>query len=336
VELETRKYLVLPDALSLWKAEVEGERLRASLGEARAVRLDGQEFLRFRGVRDAKTAADFANEYGLLAIYASVANNPSGSPAWWDSLTLDPDGYKMQWAVEPLADWVRQAGLLDLACGLLGILKAENRKAATLRTQLISRVRKMPAFESGSTLDQNFEQQIGLAKAAPWPIASVLEGAARAGLLLHPDPIQEWGSDEPVQYLVFTAHGWKQPQQFDVPIAPAEHGRRGVATALGRLLEPWTRLVQAVLIPGDGQLTAGITVPNHLLPVLWLQLANAALTEIAPKLCAWERCPGPPERPGVFLWRWSDRASKGSKHGDSIYCHPRCKAAAQQAKRRAK
>jgi hypothetical protein len=70
-----------------------------------------------------------------------------------------------------------------------------------------------------------------------------------------------------------------------------------------------------------------------LLSKLWLQLANAVLTQVRPRLCAWERCPGPPERPGVFLWRWGLTQS-GIKHRDSIYCHPLCQHAAAVARSR--
>jgi hypothetical protein len=331
--LETRPFLVMPKGASVWRAGVVGDVVRVTPGTAVGVPLDGQEFLRFRAVRDEETASTFLRDYGLLGLAGAVSNRLDDKADWYRALTLPTDGdYKSQslWQREPLADWIRQAGLINLACGLLGLLKAEKSDGGVLRRQLNTRARRW----SGSG---DPAEQIRLAEGARWPVVAILEGAARAGLVLHHDPVQDWGEPS-VWYLAFVEDSWRKAQGRTTPlsfaIAPPDQGRLGIAGALGQLLDPWTRRVQAALIPGDGRLSAGVTMPGELLSLFWLELADAALTEVGPRPCAWERCPGPPERPGVFLWRWSDSPTKGAKHSDSIYCHPRCKNAAQQAKRR--
>jgi hypothetical protein len=328
--LETRPFLVIPKGASVWRGIVVGDAVEITPGTTVGVPLDGQEFLRFRAVRDEATASTFLRDYGLLGLAGAVSNRLDDKADWYRALTLPTDeDYASSWEREPLADWIRQAGLINLACGLLGLLKAEKSDGGVLRRQLNTRARRW----SGSW---DPAEQIRLAEGARWPVMAILEGAARAGLLLHPDALQEWGEPS-VWHLAFVEDHWKKAQgttPLSLAIAPAHEGRLGIARALGRLLDPWTQLVQAVLIPGDGRLSAGVTMPRDLLSLFWLQLADAALTEVGPRPCAWERCPGPPERPGVFLWRWSDSPTKGAKHSDSIYCHPRCKNAAQQARRR--
>ena len=149
--LDVRPFLRLPGLLDLWSARVESGHV-LPVGSPREVRLTDQEFLRFRGVRDAPTAEAFATEYGVLGISAAARRVADGSADWLgalkDHVLAPPD-------VEWVDDWIAMAGLLDLACGLLGILKAERRSDASLRQQLYRRARRMPKVHDLETARAN-------------------------------------------------------------------------------------------------------------------------------------------------------------------------------------
>jgi len=131
--------------------------------------------------------------------------------------------------------------------------------------------------------------------------------------------------------VLFVEWGWR-------PLgAPAgllfEFSRSGIGMALSNLLNPWVDRVRAGVAPAESGILPKLFGPGQLLGILWLQLANAAFSELQPRLCAFDRCPGPPARPGVFLWRWG-RTASGIKHRDSICCHPLCQHAAAVDKAR--
>jgi hypothetical protein len=335
---DTRPHLPMPAGFvaSAFEGRLEGDHLvPVHNSESRHLDLTGQEFLRFRGIATAEEAGSLVDEYGLLWL-PEATEQPTGSrPAlWWWLGRVD---HRLH---EPVSAWVAQAGLLDIATGLIGLLR--NPQAAR---SLVARVNRATEARSGRSwsMPVALSHQREVAAGAPWPVRSILDGGARAGLLC------EMGEGHrlvrgraPERYPMVLLSGF-----FTIPHLRGENDRvtfppdlsfeptrDGAARALSGLLNPWLRELhpQALAPMGEG-LRPAVSVPLGLLSALWFQAANAALSDVAPRLCAWERCPGPPERPSVFLWRWG-KSPSGTKHRDSIYCHPRCQHAAAVAKSR--
>lgn len=316
-----RPWLRLFDAMDLVAGSVEGEFVMAE-GDWRQIRLTGQEFSRFRGVSTPEGVAALASEYGLLWIELAerdLVGRVRQRPLWWWLLTGATSP-----AYEPVKDWVRLGGLLDLGYGLLGLLSVPGALRvlgiATASWSLL----EPPSLPGQEQHGKSLEGTRGVKPEALWPAQLVFSGAARAGLLLHAR------ADDLVNFSVVDGQRIKENGVWVLPphlwLKLDSHG---AAVALAGLLNPWLEAVRARVRvrKGEGVLFPEQRLPGSLLGQLWLQLANAALSEIPPRVCAWERCPGPPERPGVFLWRWG-RTATGTKHRDSAYCHPRCKHAA--------
>ena len=100
-------------------------------------------------------------------------------------------------------------------------------------------------------------------------------------------------------------------------------GAEAPAETLMSLLRPWLETsLRATIESREGHLWPAQQLVGGFLAVLWLELANAALSRVMPRRCAFEDCPGPPTRPGVFLWQWG--GGIGSKHRDARYCHQKC------------
>jgi hypothetical protein len=325
-EVTIRPYLRLPDIIENWLARVDGDVIRAE-GPQVEVHLTGQEFLLWREIRTETDAARLAGEEGILGL--DIAGRPYRDldqrkrPLWVQALTADP----AHWGTESLEDWRRQSGLLDVGVGLLGLLKSPQT-----RRSLYIACQRLGTLTNARVPDLLAAQAAG-AVSSPWPVRSILDGASRAGLRLVQagEDKQRWGTAS--RYVRFVAT-WKTPPgslpaQFAIELAP-----QGLPEALANLLNPWLEQVRPSLVIRQGRLRPAQQLgQGGLLSKLWLQLANAVLTQVRPRLCAWERCPGPPERPGVFLWRWGLTQS-GIKHRDSIYCHPLCQHAAAVARSR--
>lgn len=82
------------------------------------------------------------------------------------------------------------------------------------------------------------------------------------------------------------------------------------------------------------------------IPKLFAQAAVAFAEGRTIRSCQWERCPGPPERPGQFIfrtrltgaerdgqWTWKDMPQERRNRGQD-YCSPECAHAASEAVRR--
>lgn len=292
-------------------------------GEPFQAALEGQEFLLFRGLRSEEGVSPFAAAYGLLGL-SSVAREQVGlkrhmRPAWARALTKPPDQYPAR--QEPVADWLRQAGLADLAVGLWGLLRIPQARRALVAAARAGR----PVTETLSPLDL---PELA-ASSSSWAVRSVLGGAAAAGLGCS---VVNRGLDVPLE-VHFHPLSWRAiySRRAGREIRPAmrmELSTEGIGEFLLRhLVNPWIERVRSSLMVHEGLIVPATRHPVDLLGLLWIQLANALLSTVDPRVCAWERCPGPPVRPGVFLWRWG-RTSTGTKHRDALYCHPRCQHAA--------
>jgi len=299
-------------------------------GRSTEVDLNGQEFLLFRGLRSEDDVDEFAGTYGLLGLPRSAAEQAKEKshvrPAWARALASPPNQYRRQGA-EPLEDWIRQAGLMELALGLWGL-----RVNPAARRALLSAREKLRARDESLRL---LNQQEAASASSSWPVSSVLDGAARAGLVCG---FEERWSKETGSFMRVALRpvNWRKIEKAGRIIRPPLYfdiSSEGISEfLLGKLVNPWVGRVRPSLMLHSDRIVPGSGLPVDLLGLLWLQLANALLSSpmksgLKPRLCAWRRCPGPPDRPGVFLWRWG-RTDTGTKHRDAIYCHPACQHAA--------
>lgn len=332
---EIRPYLPVPGEAWLTAGGIRerepDEIALFSAGESSLTDLTGQEFLRFRGVTDAESAHDFATAFSLLGIREAADPFQTVSweawPLWYRLLTHYPEsnfaGAKHPGGIyarlEPFEDWARQAGLMQMGVGLLGLL--DNGAA---RRSLLT------ALGEGHPLDELGD------RTTSWPLRHFVEGVDRSGLRVEytgggvefwpPDLGAMKGSHEsPLADLFdeYKAWGFLHPSSTTEPFLLLLHV----------LINPWVEQVRGQLQYTEGRLVPGTRVPSSLLGIMWLQLVNAYYSSIRLRVCEWDRCPGPPERPGVFLWRWG-KTPTGVKHRDSKYCHPLCMKSAGMARTR--
>lgn len=234
------------------------------------------------------------------------------------ALTMSPDLYRP--GSEPVGDWLRQAGLMDMALGLWGLVGSP-----AARRTLVSRCEKLRPNPKDRALARQAELAASLSS---WRSRSVLGGAALAGL-------RAWvatpGNAVSRTTIEFDPVSWRVIRGARRQIRPSmrlELSAAGISEfLLWRFVNPWLGRVGASLVAEKGKIIPTYGLPGDLLGVLWIQFANAILMSANPRVCAWERCPGPPERPGVFFWRWG-RTETGTKHRDALYCHPKCQHAA--------
>lgn len=328
-------WLPLPDQLAPQPGLLQGEGVRPDSPPDRVldVPLTGQEFLLFRGIRTPEDVEQFALGYGRLgiddlALTYAYDYQPHQWPLWVRLLTHDPRRSTPQVrsiyaAIEPTEDWIRQAGLMEAAIGLLGLLESSQARQALRR--ILRRARKRDDLAQASE------------GTSSWPVRSVLGGLLRSGLELEirsrdsgdvlafcpPPALVSWGLDlrpeqESEEEIVLGAEG-VHPLPLSMALRP--------------LLYPWARQVTLELGFVNEGLRPVPRIPRSLLAVLWLQLLNAAFEKYRLRECAWERCKGPPDRPGIFLWRWG-RRPVDIRHRDAMYCHPRCASAASSARTR--
>jgi hypothetical protein len=287
------------------------------------VELTGQEFLLFRSLHDVPGIEPMAHRFGLLDLDFLVhpfVDDPSGElvdwgwPMWVLQLTEHPAKYlnrndapRFAYRWEPVEDWIRQAALLGLAWSLLGLLR--DPEAAQKLTEALD-AEAEPAWW-------------GLATS--WPIREFFEALDRLSMEMYrSDPSQIRLEPLPAHFSEAAPGYFESSIEVDFAVPTS------IATALRDLLSPWMQLVQGDVVVSEASIEPAVRTRNELLGILWLQLANAAFTQLRPRRCAWERCPGPPSRPGVFLWQWG----AGSKHKDAEFCDPRCAHAAASARSR--
>jgi hypothetical protein len=308
----TLPYLSLPTHASIIRATVAGDDVRLDSERRLDLQFTDQEFTLFRGLHTPADVTRFAARFGWLGIGNATPTDAaswtaSERPLWFRLLSNDP-GRMAYFQAEPVVDWIRQAGLMDLAYGLLGLLRLPRTQRVLLEA-----------------LTQRRRGSEGPAYKNRWPAVLVLDGASRAGLRV----LADLHHDMPRVVVA----PWRRPYWLDQGgrTLRFDLSRPGIEEALRDLLNPWLYQVRAGLLEVEGKTAPSLNMPVSLLALMWFQVANAMLSEVPPRVCAWERCPGPPERPQVFLWRWGT----GVKHRDAQFCHPRCRSAKAQATHRA-
>jgi hypothetical protein len=303
-----RPYIPIPDRLDRNRAELVGDGV-VTLREFTDLELTGQEFLVFRGIRERADVGNLVPTWGDLGLQSAVMS--ISTEYFWANILSRPatDYWRRD---EPVEDWIRQAGLLDVACGLLGLQRSSAARRA-LQTAVASL--ELVTYEEA------------LAATRHWAARAVLDGARRAGLVASRRPGRSG----------IGFHAPSDPsglEPYGIPFVPLEGvwKPKAVAWDMWSLLLPWLHAVRLGAVQSASGLAPGLDLPfdDTLLAYLWLQVANAAFSQTKPKQCAWRRCPGPPDRLGVFLWQWG-KSPTGVKHGDALYCDPRCAHAAAVA-----
>jgi hypothetical protein len=319
------EYVPLPAGLRVPTAEVIGQEVCTDLDRPLDVDLTGQEFVLFRAIEGISEIRTLAARYGALGLGTAVDDLQMAKgnfPLWPLCLSHDRSAYS-HFGPEPLTDWIKQSGLLAIGFGLLGMLRLPPSRRGFL--WLRRRTRRIPDhFDLLIDASQHGDDKW-------WPGLSLLDGVRRAGLR---GPIV-WPPRKP-RGLHRVAIGppphYRGPEWADSGRATIRFdlSRPGIEGALRDLLNPWLGRLRLGL-----SVEAGTTVPTvrthvDMVGIVWVQLANALLSQVEPQLCAWERCPGPPERPGIFLWQFGSEA----RQRNAKYCHPKCKQAAAQAEHR--
>lgn len=326
----TTPYLEAPGGIAYAPAHLERQGV-VEEGREQLRALEGQEFLLFRGITDLGDVDRFAKAYGRLGLSSAVLGLGASAhmrPLWVKALSLDPPAYRIG-NPEPATDWVRQAGLMDLALGLYATYADGGA-----RRSFSSACRGLAGVPQADRIDHQLE----IARTASfWAVRSIMHGAAAAGLTISAGGTRRSGTGKSQRFIAFEPQGWRAIHTSGRVIAGSmqlELSKSEIAEfLLWRLLRPWVERIGPSLMVEKGHIVPASRGVHDLLGNLWLQFANGVLTSIEPRLCAWERCPGPPQRPGVFIFQWGG-GGPGSKHRDSLYCHPNCRRAAVVARTR--
>ena len=312
-------YLPVPQEKHLVEAEVKGNRARPrplEAWEGRRLQLDGQEFLRFRGLWVREDVPALVEEWGCLGIDRAATRSEARGKQGWTELLVDHPALPGAMYSELFADWIRLSGLMDYAVGLLGLLQNQTvirELVDVLRTPAGSRPRD-PEQIRANYRDEGWLRGI-LGGAARMNMSCEFEEDTNSMTLVSRDPAKPDGQ------LGFSA-------MLDLRLTPD-----GIADTLAGLVNDWLPPLHPYLVSDAGAFRLAYRPPSDLLSTLWMQFANVLTAERALKVCSFEACPGPPARPHVFLWRYGSGATS-STHSTSKYCHPRCASAAGSARRR--
>lgn len=284
--------------------------------EGRRLQLDGQEFLRFRGLWLREDVPALVEEWGCLGIDRAAARSEARGKQGWTQLLVDHPARPGAMYSELFADWIRLSGLMDYAVGLMGLLQDHAAVADlvdALRGPMGSRPRD-PEQIRADLPDEGWLRGI-LGGAARMNMSCEFEADTDSMTLVSRDPSTADGN------LGFSA-------TLDVRLAP-----EGIAETLAGLVNDWLAPMHPYLVSDGGAFRLAYRPPSDLLTTLWMQFANVLSAERPLKVCSFDACPGPPARPHLFLWRYGSGAAI-STNGTSKYCHPLCASAATAARRR--
>ncbi|MDP9301947.1 MAG: hypothetical protein M3P43_13805 [Actinomycetota bacterium] len=285
--------------------------------EGRRLQLDGQEFLRFRGLWLREDVPPLVEEWGCLGIDRAAARSEARGKQGWTELLVDYPARPGAMYSELFADWIRLSGLMDYAVGVLGLLQdhaAIGNLLDALRTPAGSRPRD-PEQIRADYRDEGWLRGI-LGGAARMNMSCEFEAGTNSMTLVSRDP------SKPDGQLGFTA-------MLDLRLTPD-----GIADTLAGLVNDWLPPLHPYLVSDGGTFRLAYRPPSDLLSTLWMQFANVLSEEGTLKVCSFDGCPGPPARPHLFLWRYGSGATS-STNSTSKYCHPLCASAASTARRRA-
>ncbi len=277
--------------------------------------MDGQEFLRFRGLWVREDVPALVEEWGCLGIDRAAARSDARGKQGWTELLVDHPVRPGAMYSELFADWIRLSGLMDYAVGLLGLLQdhaAIGELVDALRPQA-GRPRN-PEQIRADHRDERWVREI-LGGASRMNMSCEFEGDTNSMTLLSRDAAKPDGQ------LGFTA-------MLDIRLTPD-----GIADTLAGLVNDWLPPLHPYLVSEDGAFRLAYRPPSDLLSTLWMQFANVLSERRTLKVCSFDGCPGPPARPHLFLWRYGSGATSPT-HSTSKYCHPLCASAASGARRR--
>jgi hypothetical protein len=288
--------------------------------EGRRLQLDGQEFLRFRGLWMREDVPGLVEEWGCLGIDRAAARSEARGKQGWTELLVDHPARPGAMYSELFADWIRLSGLMDYAVGLLGLLQdhsAIGDLVDALRSSAGSRPRD-PEQIRADYRDEGWLRGI-LGGAARMNMSCEFEQDSTSMTLVSRDPGKADG------HLGFTA-------MLDLRLTTD-----GIADTLAGLVNDWLPPLHPYLVSDGDAFRLAYRPPSDLLSTLWMQFANVLSEERTLKVCSFDGCPGPPARPHLFLWRYGSGATSPT-NSTSKYCHPLCAnaaSAASAARRRA-
>lgn len=311
-----------PLTLRTWRrvraARVVGGRV--VMDEAwKTVTLTGQEYLLFRGVRDAEGAGRWAEDWGNPRSYL-YAGRMALLGVRMEALTTLHEGLRSESDPdEVVQDWITLAGLLDYLTGLQALTGDPARVV-----NFAEKVRSVGVVQPTGWPDAIQRINDG----EPW-IVAILGGLARMGLTSRVE-----GDTLVVECLSHMERA--SDSLFGSPVAPRRRcGTFGFDLVPRAVAEQAASIADFVLQEHGYKVGVG---PDGT-PYLTLSSGTGTLGLIADLLMQWvvaltgsgvlqrcrsEECPGPPERPGVFA------AEYGSTHDGATYCHRLCARAATQ------
>jgi hypothetical protein len=277
--------------------------------------LDGQEFLRFRGLWTRDDVPKLVEAWGCLGIgRAARGGRATGHVDWTGVLVDDPFGGEASRS-ELFTDWIRLSGLMDYAVGLLGLYRQPQATAHVVDAIGSAAVRRA----------REPEQIRGMFRDGVW-VREIVGGAARMNMSCDLDDDGKFVRVASRQAGPSDARELASLLSFPLTV-------EGIIETLAGLVNEWLPAVHPFVAAVGNDIDATYRLPSDLLSILWLQLANRLADDRALRLCAFDRCPGPPSRPHVFFWRYGDARRQAAT--DSAYCHPLCARAAAAARRRA-
>jgi len=137
------------------------------------------------------------------------------------------------WSSEALEDWTRQAGLIDFAWGIHGLrTMPQARRSLVAVCESLCKSYEVWGKAEPKTVHELLTEQAVRSQGRPWPVRSVLDGAARAGLLVNGIGVQARGD---TRHLGLWAPGWREtsPAAFMLELTA-----EGLCRALAKLVNP--------------------------------------------------------------------------------------------------
>lgn len=266
--------------------------------EARGpIHLRGQEFLEFRRVSSHDDVDVFVHRFGALGVELASIRPLDEDPPLWERLLSEESAQSKQ-GIEPVADWIRQAGLIRLAVGAIAVAQSE---------------------EARTWLADLREGSLNLPAELPWQVNELVSGAERAGLT-HRSYRYSSHTRGDVGY---PAHGF-EAENGGVSLFVQDESGEAFYAGVAQLVEPWLKSTQLYPWVNEWGLRIAPTPLLTFLDALWLQVAYAATAHFPLRRCHWGKC----RRLGVFMWR-AERALWDIKHRESEYCSQACESAAR-------
>jgi hypothetical protein len=305
--------------------------------EYRKEPLEGQEFLRLAGCITSDRAEAFVRAYGNTGLVSVVEQwiPPAGPGGWKDVdllLALAPAtaGSNAQRWEDAIPDVVRQALLMRAVVDAYRLAGQPRKLGARVRS-----------WEKRGWTNLEEEPVLGpLARAGIGFDPRREERGRRRRLLFFrfpPDVVFTWKSR-------LSLLGGPHPQPRGLFLTT-----EGLMRFVGGVLQPAVELVARSVIVREGrlELVSHLGFQPAMVTVCHLQAAEAFARRAEIHECGWARCPGAPERQGLFLfktqrtgtreggeWAWKDSPSQRQRYRGDDYCSRECASAASSHQQR--